>query len=99
MPRPARMTTRAMKTEAEVVAWLMVGAVSLTIWSMRFSLGVSFARMREARPHASVLRGPFLVCAAGWAASDKTADVVAPLVHHQFYAQITAWSIPHKCFL
>ena len=39
MPRPARMTTRAMKTEAEVVAWLMVGAVSaLTIWFMRFSL-------------------------------------------------------------
>ena len=38
-PRPARTTIRAMRMEAEAVAWDMVGAVSaLTIWFMGFSL-------------------------------------------------------------
>ena len=39
MPRPARTTMRAIRTEAEVVAWDMVGAVSaLTMSFMGFSL-------------------------------------------------------------
>ena len=38
-PRAARATMRATSTEAEAVAWDMVGAVSaLTIWFMGFSL-------------------------------------------------------------
>ena len=36
----------------------------------------------------------------GGSALKNGADVLSPpLVHHQFYAQITAWSIPRKCLL
>ena len=46
---------RAMRTEAEVVAWLMVGAVSaLTMLFMGFSLRVSSHGCAKRAPHASV---------------------------------------------
>ena len=54
-PRAARATMRATSTEAEAVAWDMVGAVSaLTMLFMGFSLRVSSHGCAKRAPHASV---------------------------------------------
>ena len=54
-PRAARTTMSATSTEAEAVAWDMVGAVSaLTMLFMGFSLRMSSRGNAKRAPHASV---------------------------------------------